>query len=289
MPRQMRPRLRFVKRADPQIRTGDTFITRTVCHVTSRDALYATVGDFQAFRSQHANIDVNACNLVRGRSFAIRLQSERTTRLNCEIPMARVYEKTLAGAEVPEVDVLDWGLIERLDQFLRRYVSPAGRLEFQADDAHGSYREPDLQGFRKQVEAQDLEPHEITISLNDYGEKHRSVLIWWSEGRRGVKLSAADQAEFDNLATRIPELFEQAHKRREKRARAEQEERKRERTGQDARERERKMQSPSPQAPSQDEVALPKQRDSIFNNPWVVTIAGGLVVAGLIAIIALFH
>jgi hypothetical protein len=171
----------------------------------------------------------------------------------------RVYEGKVR--EFPEVEVLDWTLIDEVIALLSRGPESV-EMTYWVVDGSGTFQDHNLEAVKAEVEAQPAPPQELTVGATRGGVTS-FVYIRPGKGQSFAAFHSADQAEIDHLVTRMPEAFDRAHQRLvQKRATGTQ---------------------PAPQG-------APLARPRIWNHPWFVQVAGGLIVAALIAIIvALVH
>jgi hypothetical protein len=193
--------------------------------------------------------------------------------------MPRVYRRALT--EKPDVDVLDWELIERLHELFSNYTGEDGRLRFYAEDSRGEYEEGSLDEFRAAVARQDQTPRVVTITLNrTSSDAELHFHIWWGEDRyeRGGTFTSTNEADVVYVAQRSQEILQQAHERRKERAEAEESRRRElERMG-TSRSEARQTTRPAGTSP-------PTRATGFFYNPWVVTVGGSLAVAAIIALV----
>jgi hypothetical protein len=191
--------------------------------------------------------------------------------------MPRSYKRVLA--EKPDVDVLDWELIERIGMLFGEYAGDEGDLSFHGADSRGEYEESSLERFQAEVEQQDEPPTTVMVVLHRHSAD--AVLhfqVWWGEDRweRGGTFTSTREADVVYVSERCQAILRQAHERRK------------------AREQAAKRKAPQLESAvaARDAITAPAETGPrrFFYNPWVVTVGGSLMVAAIIAVlVALTH
>ncbi len=172
--------------------------------------------------------------------------------------MARTYERSV---DVPDIDVLDWELVDELVALFTPYLKDPDAITFWAEDSRGTHRHNDLVAFRTAIEAEPEQPKSLTVQAWDMA-RAREFQVWWGPDRyrRGAKFESPEESEVVYLAERTAALLSLARERRQRRL-----------------DEERPTSS------------LSTAKRFLYDQ-WVVTVGGGLLVVVIIAIVvALTH
>ena len=138
--------------------------------------------------------------------------------------MTRTYSRSIDP--VRGVPVLDWTLLERLEELFQPYVPnlDVGRYNlFAAEDHRGSYTAATAEELRREVERQEEEPYEVRLYVGDMMKREAlrfdlGVRID-SHAATGLFISSSEETVV-LFNTRAEELFEQSARRAGSMARA---------------------------------------------------------------------
>ena len=122
--------------------------------------------------------------------------------------VARRYQKQLS--DLPEVEVPDWVLLEKLDALVGPYRDPRSglQLKYEAKDSRGFYSAESLKQLHSEVEKQEESPHLVIVDLWG-GEVRVAVTMSRSKGSDAL-VHSDDEAFVNHVSTRIRELFAKA-------------------------------------------------------------------------------
>jgi hypothetical protein len=132
----------------------------------------------------------------------------------------RTFEKSLP--DLPGVPVLDWELLNRLQDLFRPYLpsaTPETHWLFRAHDNRGEYVARSVNELREEAEAQEEPPDSVRLFVASDNSLHTGP--WYElgvtvriDGSNGLLLSSDEQI-VNHVSTRLRELFGQAVRRRE--------------------------------------------------------------------------
>lgn len=183
--------------------------------------------------------------------------------------MARVYERRISN--IPDVDVLDWQLIERTGQLFDQYRGEDGYLRFYAADSRGEFQEGTFSAFRAEVEAQDEVPSRVMVTAHRDGDTTLHFQVWFGRDKhtRGAVFTSTNEADVVHVAERCTDLFRQANERHIAR-------------------QQRKTAAKKTAVVDDGAVATVQGSSfrSFFYDPWVIGIGTALVVVGVVAFLA---
>jgi hypothetical protein len=188
--------------------------------------------------------------------------------------MPRSFERRLK--DIPDVDVPDWQLLERIEALYDEYAGETGEKRFIATDSRGQFIDESLESFKAEVEAQDEIPFSIMAVL-DEREDNLHFQVWFGQDKydRGAVFSGTNEASVVHVAERMNDLIHRANARRSERLDA-------------------VKKTAAPVAGMipvflRNEPGVPDERQWLYN-PWVVGVGVILIASALIAIfVAITH
>jgi hypothetical protein len=137
----------------------------------------------------------------------------------------RSYERSLDSP--PQVDLLDWQLLERLFALFEEYAGEVGRPEdggrpaITVRDNRGSFTAESLAELQDEIGQLD-DPSEWSVTLDRFdhdSDYYIRLHVWAStqEYKRGGKFVSTREADVVHVAERTADIFQRAHTRREAR------------------------------------------------------------------------
>jgi len=189
--------------------------------------------------------------------------------------VARKYERSIP--DIQDIDVLDWQLIERTGQLFEQYTREDGDLRFYATDSRGEYTEDTFSAFRAGVEAQDEVPQSVMVTAHRDDDTMLHFQVWFGLGEftRGAVFKSTNEADVSHVAERCTVLFRQANERH---IAAKQQ-------ATDAARHKTEASAAAAGAAAPPSTNRQSGYRHFLYNPWVVTVGGSLVVAGIVAAI----
>jgi hypothetical protein len=132
----------------------------------------------------------------------------------------RTFEKSLP--DLPGVPILDWELLNRLQDLFGPYLpsaTPETQWLFRAHDNRGEYVARSVTELREEAEAQEEPPDSVRLFVASDNSLHAGP--WYElgvtvrmDGSHGLLLSSDEQI-VNHVSTRLRELFGQAARRSE--------------------------------------------------------------------------
>lgn len=181
--------------------------------------------------------------------------------------MARKYERRIP--HIPDLDVLDWQLIERTGQLFDQYRGEDGYLRYYATDSRGEFKGDTFSAFRAEVEAQDEVPSRVMVTAHRDDATTLHFQVWFGRDKhnRGAVFTSTNEADVVHVAERCTDLLRQANERHIARQKT----------------------AAKKTAVVDDGAVATVQKSSFrsfFYDPWVIGIGTALVVVGVVALLA---